>query len=272
MNKPPTQYTTSIYIRLKDLKNNKNKNYSNLAEYFLKQDNKKNLKIVSVAEDNYISVATVERFVKLVGFQSFVEFKLMLYNEKIEIKEKSKEHIPNTYINYFDKSIQALNDIKNSFDFNKIENFVKEMEGKNIKCFGLGSSYLVAQDFEQKFERLGYFCKSYNDINLLKMNLSNSSKDTIFLAFSYSGYTKETLYLLQKAENLNLKTALITSNEKLVSDYDYVFLLPKIENYQRRGSIFSRILMLNVVDFIYLEYYKNNKKKSDALLDKTNYS
>lgn len=66
----------------------------------------------------------------------------------------------------------------------------------NANCIyldGIGASFLVAKDLQQKLERINKKYFLYEDIHLELVNPTNIDNGDIAIGISYSGLTKEML-------------------------------------------------------------------------------
>ncbi|MBM7657744.1 SIS domain-containing protein [Sporolactobacillus spathodeae] len=70
---------------------------------------------------------------------------------------------------------------------------------EKIYIYGLGASYVAAEDLTQKFLQLGKPVIHLEDTHLFASFLTNADPDNLFIAFSNSGETNEMIKLTQIA-------------------------------------------------------------------------
>ncbi|MDY0393647.1 MurR/RpiR family transcriptional regulator [Virgibacillus halophilus] len=106
---------------------------------------------------------------------------------------------------------QSINQTVKHLDTNRIEEVAKIVkECTTIYVYGLGASHIVAEDFTQKFTRIGKSVVNTVDHHLMASAMINASGPCMFVAISNSGETKEVLKLAQ-----------IAKQKKVSYDWDY---------------------------------------------------
>lgn len=170
-----------------------------------------------LAKASKTSPASVIRFCKSIGIPSFPELKLELSAERdAPITLEYADIVPNEKIadvksKLLGNAYQAMKETVQLADEETLLNASKEIaNARVIYVFGIGSSYLVAENFAQKWSRIGKVCICMPDVHQLIASLTSAPKDTIFIGISNSGETAEVLSLNQMAQNRQLKTISIT--------------------------------------------------------------
>ena len=143
------------------------------------------LKASDFAEKSGVSTASVSRFVKLLGYKNFNEFRLKMavteeknVNEKPEEKDrlvyngeaigKSPYEVSKTI---FSKSIRELEDTWNMMDFDILEPVANLIDRANrIVAIGVGRSKITTEALVSRLYRIGYyivdFCDSHEIVNI----------------------------------------------------------------------------------------------------------
>lgn len=229
--------------------------------------------IHTLAKTCYCSPATIIRICKKNGFSGFKELKLALLNDinfskqliQGKIKSSPEDKIPDIVTKTLNDNIIAIQNVYNLVDFNELTQIVTLlMSCRYIHLYGIGASYLVAKDFQQKFERINKKTFLYEDIHLQLVNSMNLEKGDIAIIISYSGLTKE---MIEIAKNIKLCDGIIIAitkygTSKLISLSDYCLFVPNLEKTLRVGASSSRVSQLSVVDILYNTYISLEKDKS----------
>jgi DNA-binding MurR/RpiR family transcriptional regulator len=189
-------------------------------EYILNNLEKiKKMKIVEVALSANVSIATISRLIKKLGYEGFSEFKYIAFKQE-EIKSEEKDSID--YI--LEKNINEIkNTIKNQNN-NDLIKICKNIENaKNIFIISRGLSKFVAHEIQLKFSLLNKNCMMYNDANIIKKIYNNITLNDIVIFVSLNGETEELVYLAKQLKASNIKTLLLTTNSdsslsKLISN------------------------------------------------------
>lgn len=237
--------------------------------------------IHTLAKRGYCSPATIVRISKKIGFRGFKELKIALLNDINFNDELVRSNLSNLKSSdeesivreIFNENIRSLNNTYNLIDYDQISKIVKLIdESKVIRLFGLGASFLVAKDFQQKLERINKLTVLYEDTHLQMINSMNISKNEVAIVISYSGQTHE---ILEMARNIKLNNGILISitkysNNKLFSMSDYSLNVPNIEKNLRAAASSSRISQLIIIDILYNTYLEMYKDEFLKRIIKTN--
>lgn len=221
----------------------------------------------------YSSPATIVRICKKNGFKGFKDFKIALTNDlnfndelvRASFKKDGKSDTHSIVKYVLNENIMSINNTYNLIDFNVLDQVVDLIDkADNIRLFGLGASFLVAKDLQQKLERVNKRTSLYEDTHMQLINAANTQKGEICIAVSYSGITKEIIDMADKIKKNDGILVAITkySNNKLMSMADFNLFVPNIESVLRIGASSSRISQLCVADVIFHTYMERYKDKS----------
>ena len=225
------------------------------------------------AKTCYCSAATIVRICKKNGFSGFKELKIALANDlnfskqliQAELTSSTEEKIPNIVVNALNANITAIQNVYNLLDFEELNRIVMLLAAsKYIYLYGIGASFLVAKDFQQKFERVNKRTFLYEDIHLQLVSSTNLEKDDVAIIVSYSGLTKEMVEIAKNIKMCGGKIIALTKygTSKLSSMSDYNLFVPTLEKPLRVGASSSRVSQLSVVDIVYNTYISLEKDKS----------
>lgn len=237
--------------------------------------------IHTMAKKCFCSPATIVRICKKNGFSGFKELKQALANDinfsrqltQVQLTASSDEKIPNIVAKVLNANILAIQNIYNLLDFDELGRIVALLlSSRYIYLYGIGASFLVAKDFQQKLERINKRTFLYEDIHLQLVSSTNLEKDDIAIIVSYSGLTKEIVEIAKNVKMCGGKIIAITKYgaSKLSSISDYNLFVPTLEKPLRIGASSSRVSQLSVVDIVYNIYFSLENEKSMEKILSTN--
>lgn len=237
--------------------------------------------IHSLAKKGFCSAATIIRLCKKNGFKGFKDLKLALLNdlkfddELIEAKFNTgkSSDLNSRIVNVLNENIRAINNTFNLVDLEEINKIINYFDRSDtIRLFGIGASFLVAKDLQQKLERVNKQTILFEDTHLQIISSSNIKQNQLTVIISYSGMTKE---IITMAENIKKAGGIIVAitkyqASKLSNLANFKIYVPEIESPLRVGASSSRISQLSAVDILFHSYiYLSNDSKMDLIL-KTN--
>ena len=237
--------------------------------------------IHTMAKKCFCSPATIVRICKKNGFSGFKELKQALWNDmnfskqlmQVNLDAPSGEKIPNIVANVLNTNIMAIQNIYNLLDFDELDRIVALLLSQRyVYLYGIGASFLVAKDFQQKLERINKRTFLYEDIHLQLISSTNLEPGDVAIIVSYSGITKEIIEIAQNVKMCGGKIIAITKYgaNKLSSMSDFNLFVPMLEKPLRVGASSSRVSQLSVVDIIYNTYISLEKDKSMEKILSTN--
>ena len=227
-----------------------------------------------VAKQTYTSSASVIRLAQKIGLKGYRELKEQLISEvtlkdyvkvgkQHEIKQHESTHeIVDKLMNQYAHTLKLTRQLQDSAMLIDVVTQIKQ--ATTIYLFGIGSSYLVARDFQQKLLRLGKSCIISEDYHMQKLHSQILTHDALAVMFSYSGQTPEMIQCAQRIKDKGATLISLTrSNESdvaLLSDYPLV--VADDEKTERKGAITSRISQLYVIDILYMMYISSEYEDS----------
>src|SRR5690606_12795599 len=122
----------------------------------------------------------------------------------------------------------------------------------------VGSSLLVAADFQYKLARINMPVILHMDHHLQLVSATNMGKDDVAIGISHSGKTNETYKALETAKKRKAKTISITKfgYNPISNISDIKIYTTEVEKHLRMGAIASRIAQLTVVDILFINIVK----------------
>lgn len=261
----------NIILRIKSNLNDLSKTEKKIGEYILDHS-------VEIVNDNTselakkagVSPATIVRFCRSIGLSGFSQLKVRLYADASSVDEELYTDInPDEEVSLIAEKLalrfnQSISQTVHTLDTKRIEEIAGIMEHcSTIYVYGLGASHVVADDFTQKFTRIGKVVINTLDHHLLSSSLI-SAEDCMFFAISNSGETNEAIKLSQIAKQKKIYTVGITQNENstLAKLVDFPVIHHGGEAVMlRSAATTSLISQLFTIDVLYYAYVNRHAKE-----------
>ncbi|EGO63760.1 MurR/RpiR family transcriptional regulator [Acetonema longum] len=219
--------------------------------------------------------ATVIRFYRSLGYETYARFRIALAKElsdneiqpvydEVELQDGLSDVIRKV----IGSSIQSISDLENQISLSAVEDIVAHLQNADmVHVFGMGASGIVAQDAMHKLMRLGVKIKAYSDSHLMAVAASVAQPNEMFFAVCHSGETIDILKTLQLARQRGCYTCALTSytNSSITGIVDAYLLTCSRETKMRSDAMISRIVQLVVIDILYV---KLSLQIGDAALER----
>lgn len=235
-----------------------------------------------------VADASVHRFCRRVGVKGYQEFKMKLSlsmtpdegADKTENAENIKSgSLDQMMDSILENHINALKETRRLVNGDEVSKIVWMMEkAKRIYFFGIGDSLLTAQSARNKFLRITNKVTCISDPHMQAMAASMATEEDLIIFISYSGSTKDNVYVAQIAQESGAKIVAITRFLKspLTEYADELLVCGSNEGPLEGGSMGAKLSQLFIVDILFNEYYRrnkglskeNNKKTSKAVVEK----
>lgn len=215
-----------------------------------------------LAQSNDMSVVTISRFCKKMGFLGLNELKLALVQQQSQDYSRSLDyHNIEDDDDFSTVAEKIVNNISNGLSDTikllqptEIEKAVKLLcKARSISVYGYGSSATVCRDIEVRFMRFGIPIRAYSDTDLQLTSASMLSQEDTVLAVSHTGSTKALLDALQLAKDNGANIIVITSQPRSpVARLGDVVLcgVGREVNYRSEASA-SRFAHFAIADILY---------------------
>jgi DNA-binding MurR/RpiR family transcriptional regulator len=236
------------------------------------------LNIFELAKLCNVSAPSVSRFVRRAFGLTFQETKVELAKNLSKIEKNNITELLSWADDLNDMPSKIINEISLTCNdviaankvstFKDVINLIKN--AGTVYFFAVGSSALVAMDFQDKLLKIGIKSVFINDGNLNILNSNICTSKDVAIAISFSGRTKEVNIAVRNAKEKNTPIVAITQEKEtsLGKLADYVLVTPSYEiNENRIGAIFSRYGQLFVVDYLYMGLTKQVIKSTGQFSD-----
>ncbi|RBP67320.1 RpiR family transcriptional regulator [Alkalibaculum bacchi] len=219
--------------------------------------------IQDISEATNVSIATISRLTKKLGYGSFQDMKLKIY-----------ENTQNTTIKFFpfiNKDDSYCDIASNSFYMGKLslketqlmlqeETLVKAIEilanAKTCNIFALGASQVVALDAFHRFMRTSLKCSFLQDFHFQLMHVASLTNQDCALIISHTGRNKDSLEIAKIAKKNGVPIISITSNmtSPLTKLSDIVLVSVSDETNYRPEAVSSLVSQITLVDALFMMY------------------
>ena len=210
------------------------------------------MKIRELAFESHVSTTTVLRFCKKVGCNGYSEFKIkfkMYLKDEKSIKPQIDTSI---LIDYFERVEIGVY----KKDFYKAFNIIKY--ANYIFFIGIGNSGIIAKFGARYFSNIGKFSLFIDDPFIPIMN--GDSKDSVIIALSVSGETKEVLNMTSSLKERGAKVISITNSSKCtlskMSDCNISYYIPEIK-FKDNLDITSQIPPIYIIEVLSKMLYQS---------------
>jgi len=228
-------------------------------------------KVISMSVQELVSAiptssASIVRFAKIFCPNGFADFKLKLsaeseLNQKIYDELDPKDSIDDLKDKLSFRINQTLIRTNSILDDASLTQAIQILSQKEtIVSFGIGASHLVAEDFQQKFFRIGKTVITNNDVHVISTILLAKKEQAAVLIVSNSGETKEAINLARLAKQNKIPIIVLThKNESALAKMSDVVLIhdDSTENSSlRSAATTSLIAQFYAIDLLYYSYFK----------------
>ncbi len=232
------------------------------------------LSIHELARRAGVSVASISRFARVVGYEDIKDLKVQLGKEAQSTFNLMYQAIkPNDgdeqiIDKVFSGNIRSLEDTLKILNRNNLVKTAKAMAGANrIVFYGIGSSGFLAQDAALRFGQLGIQAEAYFDSYQMLNRALRMKKGDVAFGISHSGRSAITVKVLEIAANHGAMTVGISNYLKSpLSGFCHIFLCTSFpESRVKVAALSSRVAQMCLMDAVYLLVARHMK----ATLDRT---
>jgi len=209
-----------------------------------------------ISEKLHVSEASLTRFSKKCGFNGYREF-IYNYKSNMSMGSNIQRQLTKKVLADYD---EILNKSYSLIDEEQIESIIKLFtDVKRVYFYGIGSSGLVATEMKSRFMRLGLYCDTLTDPDMMQMNSALVNQDSLIIALSISSKTPSLLSSLEQAYKNDAKIVLFTANinnkyEKVCHE---IVSIATRKNLSYGNRISPQFPLLVILDIFYA-YFLNS--------------
>ena len=216
-----------------------------------------NQSITSLASDAGVSLPTVNRFCKKLGFEGYPAFKIQIAQEITNTNElldrfnvdKDTPEVVKTVMADIQSTIVSVGQNLNPEAIDKATDFLASAQ--SITFFGLGGSGPVALDAQHKFFRFGVPVVAHTDYINQRMIASMMKEGDLLVLISFTGRTTEIVETAKVAKKNGVKTIALTSeNSPLAKLSDVVLHIHTHLENNLHIPMTSRLAHLAIIDIL----------------------
>lgn len=245
-----------------------------IADYIMNNsEDIKNTSITDFAEQVGASTATITRFTKKIGCDSYVDMKINLNNVKDFNEENTSDDEFSHVYKVYREVIERTNYLIDKDNILSIVNDIKKY--KKIYIYGVGSSGFTAEEMMQRLIRMGFIVQGITDLHMMIINSSIVSEEDLVIGISILGETEEVIKALEVCKRNGAKVYAITSIEnspisKVADNTIFVYNTSFVDKKRFINSQFSVMYLMDLISTMLLNESELSKKMQttiDAIRD-----
>ena len=216
-----------------------------------------NQSITSLAQEAGVSLPTVNRFCKKLGFDGYPSFKIQIAQEITNTNElldrfnvdKDNPEVVKRVMSDIQSTIVNVGQNLNPESIDKATDLLAN--ASSITFFGLGGSGPVALDAQHKFFRFGVPVVAHTDYINQRMIVSMMKEGDLLVLISFTGRTTEIVETAKIAKKNGVKTIALTSEDSPLAKLSDVVLHihTHLEN-NLHIPMTSRLAHLAIIDIL----------------------
>jgi len=241
-----------------------------IADYILSESQAViSMPIADFAKEACVVKSAVIRCCKTLGFDGYSELKLALAMELSKNKQlgfvpyiDKNDGVKDIFEKVFSANVKTLHDTAADVDIASVERIVELIDSANvIYIYGIGTSAVIASDFQYRLTQVGYTAVCFTDVPSMKVSTLNIKKGDLAFGVSNSGKTIATNDALALAKEMGAKTACITSfpDSLITKTCDESIVISSDEIQYPIEAISSRIAQISALDAIIISLSAKQK-------------
>jgi len=264
-------HKTNTLTKIKSLYPAITSSEKDIADFILnKPEEIYRMTINDLAEKAKVSLPTVFRFAKRLGFQGFKDFKVSLIRDigvglHFSPEDFNEDSIEGITASIFEKEIANLKETLANIDYQALEEAVKAIAGaERILVFAVSSSLPVAMDLSWKLSLAGLTSQFNSDIYTQEILAVNSRKSDCAIGISFSGNSVEVVNCLKKAKTNKSKTLCVTTfmNSAITKYADIKLFTSPVKALHQKIDLPAKISQIAILDVLYLLVVLQNKNRA----------
>ena len=260
-----------LLVKIGALRGNLPEAERQVADYISNKPEKAGFQSISdIAESTNISVASVSRLSKKLGYSNYKELRMDLGKEILpdenlggmfeSIKVSDNEEQITEKV--FSGNIKSLEDTFKMLNPKSLKKAAEKISSaRRLVFFGIGSSGHICKDAALRFALLDIQAESYSDSQEIIIQSLRLTKDDVAIGLSHSGRSQITVEALKMAKDSGAMTIGISNYLKspLDSYADMFFCTSFAENRVKVAALSSRIAQMCLLDALYLLTARSRK-------------
>lgn len=240
-----------------------------VADYILENPEKASLMVINeIAAEAGVSVPSVTRLAKKLGYSGFMDFRVALASGSSSITsaeggpvqdgDSDSTVVEKVFLSY----MRSIEDTLKAIDRDALVDLAHRTEkARRIFLFGAGSSAMLAEDFALHLNMLGYDATAVSDPVIMEFYSSHLSKEDLFIGFSRSGKTKNVLDGLRSAKKRGCFAAFISNyiTSPAAQIADSFFCTARVDDLRTIAGRESNVSMYTITGTLLILLKRNSK-------------
>ncbi|MBN4857810.1 MurR/RpiR family transcriptional regulator [Citrobacter portucalensis] len=223
------------------------------------------LTITELARESDTSEASVTRLCRALGCKGYNEFKMAL---ALDLQQgQPVEHSGDEIDNVVNESVQALQDTAKLLDRTLLESAALALhQAQSVQIYGVAASAILGEYLHYKLLRLGKPAQLFSDMHRAAMNATTLNKDTLVVAISSSGSTRDLLHVVKLARKQGVRVlALSNTPRSPLASLSYIQLVAaKPEGPLSAGALNAKVGVMLLVELLTTSLIALDEKYSDV--------
>ena len=256
----------NLLLRLRQSVNGYSRTQQKLGEIVLGDPAKVvYLTITELARESGTSEASVTRLCRTLGCKGYNEFKMALALDLRQVQ--SVEHGGDEIGNVVNESVQALQDTAKLLDRTFLEAAALALhQAQSVQIYGVAASAILGEYLHYKLLRLGKTAQLFSDMHRAAMNATTLSKNTLVVAISSSGSTRDLLHVVKLARKQGVRVLALSNTPRspLASLSDIQLVAAKPEGPLSAGALNAKVGVMLLIELLTTSLIALDEKYSDV--------
>ncbi|WP_281165509.1 MurR/RpiR family transcriptional regulator [Liquorilactobacillus sicerae] len=189
-----------------------------IAAYLLKEELPASITLAEIAQSCQVSLATVSRFARSLGFKNFSQLKWALLHQLTQNETANEQVMPaDSSLKVAGKVLAAnVTTLKETFALLNEADLTKAVKlicsAQRLAFFGLGGSNIVAEDAYHKFLRVPLTVLYSSEYHLALLQASRLTSKDCAILISHTGNNQDILLLAKVLHQNQVPAIVITSD------------------------------------------------------------
>ena len=223
------------------------------------------LTITELARESDTSEASVTRLCRALGCKGYNEFKMAL---ALDLQQgQPVEHSGDEIDNVVNESVQALQDTAKLLDRTLLESAALALhQAQSVQIYGVAASAILGEYLHYKLLRLGKPAQLFSDMHRAAMNATTLNKDTIVVAISSSGSTRDLLHVVKLARKQGVRVLALSNTPRspLASLSGIQLVAAKPEGPLSAGALNAKVGVMLLVELLTTSLIALDEKYGDV--------
>lgn len=223
------------------------------------------LTITELARESDTSEASVTRLCRALGCKGYNEFKMAL---ALDLQQgQPVEHSGDEIDNVVNESVQALQDTAKLLDRTLLESAALALhQAQSVQIYGVAASAILGEYLHYKLLRLGKPAQLFSDMHRAAMNATTLNKDTLVVAISSSGSTRDLLHVVKLARKQGVRVLALSNTPRspLASLSDIQLVAAKPEGPLSAGALNAKVGVMLLVELLTTSLIALDEKYNDV--------